>query len=710
MSKALCIHGHFYQPPRFDPWLEDVLPEGSAAPQHDWNARITRECYAPLAWARRLDGMGMIQELVNCYAWMSFNFGPTLLRWMELHAPETYARVLDGDRQSLARLGHGNALAQVYHHAIMPLATEMDKNLEIAWAVQDFRTRFGRAPEGMWLAETAVDLPTLEALAGADIRFTILAPRQAQAVRALDGVEFRPVTEDSLDTTRPYLVRLPQGKSITVFFYDGPVSRAVAFERLLGSGENFWIRLGGSYSEGLRSIATDGESYGHHFMFGEMALAYVIQQAKEGRDDVALTNYAAYLEANPARDEVRIHESTSWSCVHGVERWKTHCGCSDGGHPDWIQDWRRPLRRSLNYLKYYADEHFFKCGPALFLDPTQALLEYGLTLAGSESLVDFLDRHCLPGLDSAQRTDACRLLLMQRLALASFSSCAWFFDDIARLEPLNGLTSARRALDLLQATGGPDVEAGLVRILSEAQSNMREDWDGAALWEQLVTTRRPSLEELGAHLRHFPAAGSRQEMAWPGLRLTLENSAAGARMRCYWTRTLEEEVVELPEQVEFTAHSRHKAELGFQVSTEHERELLALSCRLARAMSPLLANFTEGQRQPQELLALQIPGLVWNWLFEGDELPRDMQAYLAGWFGANAGVRQLLERLVEERGTGMAQALPKNAHSLVELITRTRRLGFSIYWWEVQNMVMTAPNRGVHVELCQLLNLAVPEA
>jgi len=249
-----------------------------------------------------------------------------------------------------------------------------------------------------------------------------------------------------------------------------------------------------------------------------------------------------------------------------------------------------------------------------------------------------------------------------------------------------------------------------VRILSEAQSNMRDDLDGAALWESMVTTRRPSLEELGAHLRHFPAAGGRQEMAWPGLRLALENSESGARMRCFWTRTLEELVVELPEQVEFTAHSRHKAELGFQVSKEHERELLALSCQLARAMSPLLANFTEGQRQPQELLALQIPGMVWNWLFEGDELPRDIQAYLTGWFAANAGVRQLLERLVEAHGTGMALTLPEHAHSLVELITRTRRLGFSIYWWEVQNMVMAAPNRGVHVELCQLLNLAVPEA
>ena len=705
MSKALCIHGHFYQPPRFDPWLEDVLPEGSAAPQHDWNARITKECYAPLGWARRLDGSGMICELVNCYAWMSFNFGPTLLRWMELHAPGTYARILEGDRQSLLRLGHGNALAQVYHHVIMPLATELDKDLEVAWAVQDFRTRFGRDPEGMWLAETAVDLPTLDALARAGILFTILAPRQARAICGKDG-EFHPVTEDSLDTTRPYLVRLPQGKSISVFFYDGPVSRAVAFERLLANGENFWNRLTGSLPGGLRNIATDGESYGHHFQFGEMALAYVVQQAREGRDGAALTNYAAYLAAHPATDEALIHENTSWSCAHGVERWKTHCGCSDGGHPDWIQDWRRPLRRCLNYLKYYVDEQYSKGAGQLLRDSGAALHEYGLVLAGSESLTEFLDRHSLPGLTSAQRTDACRLLLMQRLALASFSSCAWFFDDIARIEPLNGLTSARRALDLLKSTGGPDVEAGFVRVLAEAQSNMREDWDGAALWAQLVTPRRPSLRELAAYPRRFPAAKDRQEMAWPGVRLELKSEAQGTVLSCFWTRTLEEETVPVFGLDEFSAHSRHKAEVAFRLAREHERELLQRSCLLARDMGPLLSDFTEGQREPQELLALQIPGLVWNWLFEGRELPRGTQDFLAGWFAVNPGMRKLLERLVEERGSEMALALPEQAYALVELITRTRRLGLSIYWWDVQNAVMAVPSRGIHVELCQLLGLS----
>jgi hypothetical protein len=514
------------------------------------------------------------------------------------------------------------------------------------------------------------------------------------------------VNEDSLDTTRPYLVRLPQGKSISVFFYDGAVSRAVAFERLLGSGENFWTRLTGLLSHGLRNIATDGESYGHHFQFGEMALAYVIGQARESRDGASLTNYAAYLAEHPATDEALIHENTSWSCVHGVERWKTHCGCSDGGHPDWIQDWRRPLRRCLNYLKYYVDEQYFKKGEGLFRDSGKALQEYGLVLCKEQELTAFLDRHCQPGLEPAQRTDACRLLLMQRQALASFSSCAWFFDDIARIEPLNGLTAARRALDLLAATGGPDVEPGFVRVLAEAQSNMREDLDGATLWERLVTSRRPSAQELAAYPRCFPAAEGGQEMAWPGVRLKLTIGPEGELLSSFWTQTLEEETMPLSGPQEFSPRSRHKAELAFRLAGENERELLQRSCLLARDMGPLLSDFDEGQIQPQELLAFQIPGLVWNWLFEEQELSLGMQDFLTAWFAANPGVRSLLEGLIEERGTKMSLSLPAEAHALVQVITRSRRLGLSIYWWELQNRVMALPNRGVHVELCQLLGLS----
>jgi hypothetical protein len=495
---------------------------------------------------------------------------------------------------------------------------------------------------------------------------------------------------------------------MTVFFYDGGVSQAVAFERLLANGENFWTRLTASAPGGLRNIATDGESYGHHFKFGEMALAYVIQQAREGRDDFVLTNYGAYLAANPATAEVRIRENTSWSCVHGVERWKSHCGCSDGGHPDWMQDWRRPLRRCLNYLKYYVDEHFSKRGRTFFRDAGAALSEYGLVLAGAETLENFLGRHCQDGLDASGRTDACKLLLMQRQSLAAFASCAWFFDEITRIEPLNGLTAARRALDLLRDTGGPDVEAGFVRVFSEAQSNIREEWDGAVIWQEMVTPRRPSLRELAEFPLRFPDAAGRRDVSWPGLSITVEGGPEGEQARFFWTHTLEEETQSLDAPVSFAPHSRHKAEASFRLSRECEQTLVEQSRLKARECSVLLDTFAEGQDRPQERVGLLVPGLVWNRLFDGVRLPGDMQDFLTGWLSANPGVRRVLERCVEERGTDMARDLGANSHGLVDLITRSRRFGLSIYWWDVQNLVMAEPKRCVHEELCLLLNLSLP--
>lgn len=702
MTKSLCIHGHFYQPPRFDPWLEEVMAEGSAAPEHDWNARITKECYAPLAWARRLDGLGRIEELVNCYAWISFNFGPTLLTWMQRHAPETYARILAADRDSLRRLGHGNALAQVYHHVIMPLSTDLDKSLETAWAIQDFRARFGRDPEGMWLAETAVDLPTLETLVKHEIGFTILAPRQAKAVRPLGGDAFVPVDESSLDTTRPYLVRLPSGKSIAVFFYQGETSRAVAFERLLENGENFWKRLTGHFGGGLRHIATDGESYGHHFMFGEMALAYVVEQGRQGRDGVNLTNYASYLAAHPPTHEVLLHENTSWSCAHGLERWKTHCGCTDGGHPDWIQDWRRPLRRSLNYLKYYVDEHYFKAGSSLFTDPGLALEDYGRVLAQAVELSDFLDRHLRPGCTAVERRTACRLLVMQKQALAGFSSCAWFFDDIARIEPLNGLTAARRALDLLQATGGPDIESGLIRILSEAQSNMDDALDGGVIWSRMIATRRPSLPELARYV----LAGEQNEAQWPGLRVQVAAAPGGYQLRAAWSRTMdEEEIFVTDQQLPLTA-GRHDVEIGFALSRRLEAEMLRNSRRLATELAGLLMDFTEGQSRPQAMVAMLAPGLVWNWVFAVHDLPADVRTWLSGWLAANPDLRQSLSEQIEAEGLRLAQDLPANAELLEMLIPRCRELNLPIYWWRLQNQLMGVAENSRCDNLSRALNLA----
>lgn len=329
MISSLCIHAHLYQPPREDPWLGVVLSEGSAAPMRNWNERILRESYAPLAWARRLDTDNRILDLLNCYEWMSFNVGPTLVRWLRDHCPQLLKRMREGDKKSVERLGHGNAIAQCCHHNIMPLASEKDKLLETVWAIADFRSLFGRDPEGMWLPECAVDLPSLEALARQGIQFVILAPRQARAVIA-DGEQIF-VTENSLDIREPYTVRLPSGASMTVIFYHGPLSQAIAFEGLLRDGELFWQRIARE-AQGLQAssrgapllcLATDGETYGHHFIFGEMALAHVLAQGAAKRDNIALTNIAAHIAANPPTREVLLHEPSSWSCVHGIERWQS---------------------------------------------------------------------------------------------------------------------------------------------------------------------------------------------------------------------------------------------------------------------------------------------------------------------------------------------------------------------------------------------------
>ncbi|MGE4297620.1 MAG: DUF3536 domain-containing protein [Desulfovibrionaceae bacterium] len=535
MTRQLCIHGHFYQPPREDPWLDEILPEGSAAPQRHWNERICLESYAPLAHARRLDGAGRIFDVVNCYEWMSFNFGPTLLKWMERAAPEAYGRVLAGDAAGAARLGHGNALAQIYHHIIMPLASPLDKEVEVAWAVADFEARFGRKPAGMWLSEAAVDTPTLEVLAAYGVRFTILAPRQAAAVAELGDGAWNDVHEGGLDITQPYQVDLPSGARMAVFFYHGPLSQAVAFERLLENGEQFWHRLAGSAGNGLLSIGTDGETYGHHFPFGEMALAYVIGQAMQGRDNVALTNYAAYLAANPPTQRVRLHEPSSWSCVHGVERWRGDCGCGGEGNPGWNQKWRKPLRAALDAFKAQVDAHYFATGGAVFKDPHAALLAYGGVLARTVAPDAFLAAHGAPRLDKPGQATAWRLLAMQQWALASFASCAWFFDEISRIEPLNGMTYALRAMDLCRITGGPDLEKAFAKTLGAARSNYPKEGTGRDLFARKVRPRLetgPSIVAQALLRLHeaggLPKAGDARTAAWPGVSVSVAVHAPGA--------------------------------------------------------------------------------------------------------------------------------------------------------------------------------------
>ncbi len=375
MKKYICIHGHFYQPPRENAWLEEIETQDSAYPFHDWNERITSECYGPNTASRILDENGVIKKIINNYAKISFNFGPTLLSWLEEHDKDTYEAIIEADKISMQNFsGHGSAVAQVYNHIIMPLANRRDKETQVKWGIYDFEQRFGRKPEGMWLAETAVDTESLEVLAEHDIKYTILAPRQAMAVRKIGDKDWHDVSDLSVNTKVPYLCNLPSGKTIYLFFYDGNISQEVAFNGLLNNGKSFGERLINDFDEKnsdpqLVHIATDGESYGHHHKHGDMALAFCLDHIeKSGR--AKLTNYGEYLEKFGAVHEAKIVQSSSWSCVHGVGRWKENCGCHTGGNSGWTQQWRKPLRDSLDALREKVSKIYEKEASKLFIDLT----------------------------------------------------------------------------------------------------------------------------------------------------------------------------------------------------------------------------------------------------------------------------------------------------------------------------------------------------
>ena len=498
----LCIHGHFYQPPRENPWLDRIEVQDSAAPFHDWNERITAECYAPMSAARILDRAGRIAAIVNLYARISFNFGPTLLWWLERHAGETYAAILEADRESARRFGgHGSALAQPYNHTILPLAPRRDKVTQVRWGIADFQHRFRRQPEGMWLPETAVDVETLEVLAEEGIRFTVLAPYQARRVRPPGG-PWQEVGGTGVDSRRPYLVRLPSGRSLALFFYHGPVARAVAFERLLSSGEAFLARLlaiadPAAGTPQLVHIATDGETYGHHHRFGEMALAWALEEA-ERRGVARLTNYGQYLELHPPTWEVEVAERTSWSCAHGVERWRADCGCRlDGGTS---QAWRAPLRQALEWLRDTADGIFERQGSALFGNPW-AVRDAAVALhlnTDRDHLESFLRRHAGRSLSATEQVEALQLLEMQRHGQLMFTSCGWFFDDISGLEAVQVLLYAARAAQLVESLTGERVAAQMEARLARAPSNQRQVGDGAGVWRRLVQPQVATLEQAGA--------------------------------------------------------------------------------------------------------------------------------------------------------------------------------------------------------------------
>ena len=511
-DRFVAIHGHFYQPPRENPWLEAVEIQDSAAPYHDWNERVTAECYAPNTAARRVAEDNRILDIVNNFEKISFNVGPTLLAWLERHAPDAYDRILQADSRSRkARGGHGNAIAQAYNHMILPLATRRDKITQVRWGQGDFRERFGREPEGMWLPETAVDNESLEILAEAGMRFTILAPHQAWRIRKIDAEPWEEVN-DRIDPSRPYLWRGPGGRTLTLFFYDGPISRAIAFENALDRAENFVARLTAGFAVDrdaaqLVHCATDGESYGHHKKFGDMALAAAITQIEAG-GFATLTNYAAFLAEHPPTFEVQIRERTSWSCPHGIERWRSDCGCKT--RADWQQRWRGPLREALDWLRDQVDAFYEARASAFLKDPWEArdaYIEFILDRS-PEGLATWLARHRRTLLDAAAQVETRRLLEMERNRLLMYTSCGWFFDEISALEPTQILKYAAMALRYLRDLGGGQLEGEFVRRLEAAPSNVAALADGGQVYRTLIS---PAVVDLPRVVAHYAISGLFEE-------------------------------------------------------------------------------------------------------------------------------------------------------------------------------------------------------
>jgi alpha-amylase/alpha-mannosidase (GH57 family) len=505
-ARYICVHGHFYQPPRENPWLEAIEVQDSAYPYHDWNERVTSECYAPNSVSRLLDSNRRIARLVNNYASISFNFGPTLLSWMENKAPKVYQAILEGEKCSRERFGgHGSALAQAYNHMIMPLANRRDKVTQVKWGMTDFERRFGRKPRGMWLPETAVDTETLDVMAEHGIAFTILAPRQAAKVRRFGSRKWKDVGSDRIDPSRAYLVRLPSRRTISVFFYDGPISRAVAFEGLLNDGKHFAERLLSGFSDErdrpqLSHIATDGESYGHHHPYGEMALTYALQHI-EANKLAELTNYSQFLELHPPDHFVEIAQDTSWSCIHGVERWRNNCGCNSGGNAGWNQEWRAQLRSALDWLRDAIAPSFESKAGELLKDPWNARDEYIRVILdrSPDNLSGFFAEHAKRPLNDGEVVTALKLLEMQRHALLMYTSCGWFFDELSGLETVQIIHYAGRALQLAQELCGGELEGEFLNRLRNAKSNLAEHGDGARIYEKWVRHARVDIPEVGGH-------------------------------------------------------------------------------------------------------------------------------------------------------------------------------------------------------------------
>ncbi|MBN1333443.1 MAG: DUF3536 domain-containing protein [Synergistales bacterium] len=502
---SICIHGHFYQPPRENPWLDEVELQRTAFPYRNWNERITAECYAPNMAARLFDDKGKITGISNNYSKISFNFGPTLLKWLERNDRRVYEAILLADHEGREYFsGHGPAMAQAYNHMILPLANRRDKVTQVRWGIEDFKYRFKRLPEGMWLPETAVDLETLEVLADQGMSFTVLSPGQASGVRPSGTSHWSVVSGGKIDTTRPYLCTLPSGNSMAIFFYDGEISQEIAFRELLSSGDKFSDRLvsAGTHGSGpvLVSVATDGETYGHHHKFGEMALAYALRVIEDS-PDVKLTVFGEYLEKHPPVDEVQIIENTSWSCVHGIGRWKEDCGCHSGSHPSWNQAWRKPLRKGLDWLRDRVGTIFEEVLEQKGLSPWSVRDRYIQVILNrnEEDLDQFFSDLSGKSFENEERVEILKALEMQHKAMLMFTSCGWFFDDISGIEAIQILRYASQAMEYAKELSAMNTEEGFLDILKEARSNDPKSGNGKDIYLHNINDHAFGLARVAAH-------------------------------------------------------------------------------------------------------------------------------------------------------------------------------------------------------------------